>query len=155
MILSAVDKCHECEYKTCLGYCEVDKNACEFHKFDSCANCCHCAKVYDNSEFCYYYCLCNDCRLDSLNHWCGGFSGVNPKLLIERPVLPIAYIIEKQRKADMEAMMTPSMDYHNGNESVESMQRLLASIRERYITGETRKKCGMYEVIDLQDKENK
>ena len=152
MILSAVNKCHECEYKAYLGYCEIfDKNAWELHKFDSCANCCHCVEVYDNSEFCYYYCVYDDYRLDSLNHWCGGFSGVNSKLLIERPVLPIAYITEKQIKADIEAMMAPSMDYHTDNVSIESMQRLLASIREGDITGETRKKYGLYEVIDLQD----
>lgn len=62
---------------------------------------------------------------------------------------------EKQIKVDMEAMMTPSMDYHIDNESMASKQRLLASIIEGDITEKTRKKCGMYEVIDLQDLENK
>ena len=116
MMLSTVDKCHECEHKAFLGYCEVfDKNACEFHKFDSCANCQHCVEVYDNSEFCYYYCVYNDYRLESLDSWCGGFSAVNP-IEYKRPVLPIAYITAKQIKADMEAMKIPSMDYHIDNE---------------------------------------
>lgn len=34
-------------------------------KTDCCANCQYCVDVYDNSEFCYYYCVLNDYCLDS------------------------------------------------------------------------------------------
>lgn len=79
-------------------------------KTDCCANCHHCVDVYDNSEFCYYYCVLNDCRLDSYESQCYCFEEINPKLLYKRPILPIMYIIKKQIKKDIESMKTPSMD---------------------------------------------
>ena len=57
---------------------------------DCCANCHHCIEVYDNSEFCYYYCIHENYCLESLNSWCDSFMKVNPKLLYKRPILPIA-----------------------------------------------------------------